>query len=171
MNVLRRFALLCAIIATFSIGGISSASAGNCTDVRSSAPFSYNAQPSFNGIVGVCNGVNQVQYGLGYNGGSTGKMLGNGPVTWLLSDFTWGGSPIDPLSNNGITYVPTGGDSWVTYAVTRYNCLSSTQAITAFYYRIQSIDIHGVTSWGPWHVMTGAAWTSFVYPACNHNGN
>lgn len=163
MKRLLKLLPVLAVIAAFGIGGVSSASAGNCTSVYANGPVNVDSgygyyYPSFTGVVGNCSGVSNVQYGLasGINSGGNAYVWGNGNQPKAYAFAYWSGHPYDPLANSGIedpTY-STDGYTWV-YFGTHYNCNFSTTWWGSFNYRIQSIDIHGVRTWGPWHNVTG----------------
>lgn len=159
------FAIIASTIGFGSIGA-TPALAGNCTKIWDNAPYIWGSnpgKPAFPAVVGGCSGVSNVQYGLGYNGGAKPTMWADGRTqdlyaayTTFYYDFTLPDSyPYDPLANNGIedpTVRPDGFTS-VDYHFPNPCVLPTTGHSwqDTFTYRIQSIDIHGVRTWGPWH--------------------
>lgn len=150
---MKKILALLTILAAFGIGGVSNAFAGNCTNIHSNQPWRDNGtggKPAkFVAAVGSCTGVDKVQYGGSY----PDQTGGIGDQTMGQNYWAYAAGPTVPT--NGSFLQPTCSGCAVT-SVTYWvgdPCDPYVQRYVSsgFWYRIESVDIHGVKTWGPWH--------------------
>jgi len=171
VRVLKRFKRFIGVLAVLAVpmGAMAveatPALAGNCTYVAVNNPviepdgIHVHGTPAFSGVIGNCTNVSLVeQYWPGYNDGAprpahiTSNWGSDWNVVYVKNAYPCGGCLFqDPTLGNGATWV---------YYVLNGPCFGAmTQWYGVIYYRIQSIDIHGVKTWGPWHSAIGN-WSS-----------
>lgn len=154
---MKKLILVLSMLAAFGIGGVSSASAGNCTGQNSTPVVFPGNGTGFNFTAQLynCTGVSQVQFGIatgntGYINDSTTNV--NHAAYSFLGNYVQS-NPCASAGNPNpcqLTYLV--GSSW---------CLGTRLVSTYFPFRIQSIDIHGVRTWGPYHTTIG--WNGYVF--------
>lgn len=155
LGKLKYLIVLAAVMCGLGVAGASPVLAGTC-QAGAGTTTAAGDKVAFSAWITNCSGVDRVQFSIdGTNGTAGGGPGGSDDVVGYWWDASIGQAKLATLIIGNIQQAQCVGCqmSVVSYQRTHWCAVVGiTHWMTTTYgFRVRSVDIHGVQTWGPWH--------------------